>query len=135
VFTYVYLYMLVYWQITSHPKEQKPGWLEIKFESGVGSLSVKRHVNNLKAAGLNVNKPDKTIYANGLGKCILRQKMYMYMFVFGLFINQSIGRRKERRDVDRWQLANVKDVFFEKHLTDEIKIMSGAPTKSYPYLR
>jgi hypothetical protein len=40
---------------------QKPAWLEISFESGVGSLSVKRHENNVKAAGLNVIqdiKPD-----------------------------------------------------------------------------
>jgi len=34
----------------------KPAWLEINFESGVGSLTVKRHENNLKAAGLNVIK-------------------------------------------------------------------------------
>ena len=33
---------------------QKPAWLEIKFESGVGSINVKRHDNNLKAAGLNI---------------------------------------------------------------------------------
>lgn len=39
---------------------QKPAWLEIIFESGVGSLSVKRHDNNEKAAGLNVIKDIKT---------------------------------------------------------------------------
>jgi hypothetical protein len=38
---------------------QKPAWLEITFESGVGSLSVKRHENNVKAAGLNVIKDIK----------------------------------------------------------------------------
>ncbi|WNC72332.1 hypothetical protein RGQ13_19775 [Thalassotalea psychrophila] len=35
---------------------QKSAWLEIEFESDLGSLSVKRHDNNLKAAGLNVIK-------------------------------------------------------------------------------
>lgn len=35
---------------------QKPAWLEIIFESGVGSLSVQRHENNVKSAGLNVIK-------------------------------------------------------------------------------
>ena len=42
---------------------QKPAWLEIKFESGVGSLAVKRHEDNVKAAGFNVIKeikPDTT---------------------------------------------------------------------------
>ncbi len=50
---------------------QKPAWLEIKFESGVGSLSVKRHENNLKAAGLNVIKdikPDKKELSQWIGQ-------------------------------------------------------------------
>lgn len=38
---------------------QKPAWLEIKFESGVGSVSVKRHDNNVKAVGLNIIKEIK----------------------------------------------------------------------------
>ena len=38
---------------------QKPAWLEIKFESGVGTISVKRHDNNVKAAGLNIIKDIK----------------------------------------------------------------------------
>jgi hypothetical protein len=38
---------------------QKPAWLEIKFESGVGSLTVERHEHNVKAAGLNVIKEIK----------------------------------------------------------------------------
>ncbi|MEW6997395.1 hypothetical protein AADZ86_06810 [Colwelliaceae bacterium BS250] len=38
---------------------QKPAWLELEFESGIGSLSVKRHENNAKAAGLNVIKEIK----------------------------------------------------------------------------
>ena len=39
---------------------QKPAWLEFTFESGVGSLSVKRHENNVKATGLNVIKDIKS---------------------------------------------------------------------------
>ena len=35
---------------------EKPAWLEINFESGVGSLAVKRHDNNVKAEGLKVIK-------------------------------------------------------------------------------
>jgi hypothetical protein len=38
---------------------QKPAWLEIIFKSGVGSISVKRHDDNVKAAGLNVIKDIK----------------------------------------------------------------------------
>jgi hypothetical protein len=38
---------------------QKPAWLEIRFESGVGSLIVKSHLNNVKAVGLNVIKDIK----------------------------------------------------------------------------
>lgn len=38
---------------------QKPAWLEIKFESDIGTLTVKRHENNVKAAGLNVIKAIK----------------------------------------------------------------------------
>jgi hypothetical protein len=38
---------------------QKPAWLEIEFKSGVGSVSVKRHDNNPKSAGLNVIKEIK----------------------------------------------------------------------------
>ncbi|MCJ8320367.1 MAG: hypothetical protein MJK12_12085 [Colwellia sp.] len=40
---------------------QKPAWLEIKFQSGVGALSVQRHDNNIKAAGLNVIKNIKPV--------------------------------------------------------------------------
>lgn len=43
------------------------------------------------------------------------------MFVLGLIVNQTINHRKERRDVGRWQFGNVKDFFFEKYLTDEIR--------------
>ena len=39
---------------------QKPAWLEIIFKSGVGSISVKRHDDNVKAAGLNVIKDIKS---------------------------------------------------------------------------
>lgn len=38
---------------------QKPAWLEIQFDSGVGSISVKRHDNNAKAKGLTVIKDIK----------------------------------------------------------------------------
>ena len=38
----------------------KPAWLEIKFKSGISSVSVMRHDNNLKAAGLNVIKEIKS---------------------------------------------------------------------------
>ncbi len=38
---------------------QKPAWLEIIFKSGVGFISVKRHDDNVKAAGLNVIKDIK----------------------------------------------------------------------------
>ena len=38
---------------------QKPAWLVIIFKSGVGSISVKRHDDNVKAAGLNVIKDIK----------------------------------------------------------------------------
>ncbi|KGJ93757.1 hypothetical protein [Colwellia psychrerythraea] len=38
---------------------QKPAWFDITFESGEGSLSVKRHDNNVKAVGLNVIKSIK----------------------------------------------------------------------------
>lgn len=38
---------------------QKPAWLEIRFESGIGSLAVKRHEDNLKAEGFNVIKEIK----------------------------------------------------------------------------
>ena len=47
----IYCYLLKY--------TQKPAWLEISFESGIGSLSVKRHDNNVKSAGLNVIKDIK----------------------------------------------------------------------------
>lgn len=36
-------------------------------------------------------------------------------------INLSINIRKERRDIGRWQLGNVKDFLFDKYLTDEVK--------------
>ena len=39
---------------------QKPAWLEIIFKSGVGSISVKHHDDNVKAAGLNVIKDIKS---------------------------------------------------------------------------
>lgn len=54
------------WQHT-----KKPAWLEIEFESGVGTLSVKRHDNNSKAAGLNVIKaikPDLTQSSQWVGQ-------------------------------------------------------------------
>ncbi|AZQ83954.1 hypothetical protein EKO29_07960 [Colwellia sp. Arc7-635] len=35
---------------------EKPAWLEIIFESGVGAVSIQRHDNNVKAAGLNIIK-------------------------------------------------------------------------------
>ncbi len=54
----------------------------------------------------------------------------LIMFVLGLIVNQSIRNRKEKRDVGRWQLGNVKDFFFEKYLTDEIRANRNAITNS-----
>lgn len=50
----------------------------------------------------------------------------MIMFVLGLVVNQSIRNKKEKRDIERWQLGNIKDFFFEKYLAKEIKANRNA---------
>jgi hypothetical protein len=82
---------------------QKPAWFDVNFESGVGSVFVKRHDNNLKAAGLNIIKeikPDvnQSLQWNG--------KMYSaaengYVSVMLILINPSTIAIFERSDINK----------------------------------
>jgi hypothetical protein len=82
---------------------QKPAWLEIKFESGVGSVSVKRHDNNIKAAGLNIIKeikPDVNQSSQWFGQMYSAAENG-YVDVVLILVNSSTMAIFENSDVNQ----------------------------------
>jgi len=82
---------------------QKPAWLEIKFESGVGALTVKRHDDNVKAEGLNVIKgiqPD-IAHVNQWSAQMYSAADNAYVGVILILINSTTITVYERGDVNK----------------------------------